>query len=224
MTTEFEAKSVSTSQSHYKKYKELYIIFFTFLLSGLFGSILTYRLNEMSRMNAKYDSDLQYAREEGKQALEKINELISERHMNANNYITAIQSLSQNDISPTEFETIRSKYLASKDTWNYNWNLMRVKIKNYFSDDLARDFYDYDKDAKADKEKETNRLYWESMSITGKFRALHDAIGAAKTTKAKEDIEMANTIYDSLGYDLYNFFDKMEAMLSSGQLAPITKK
>lgn len=203
---------------HYKAYKELYIVTLTFLFSGIFGSLLTFYLNEASRVNVKYENDLQYAREEGRKALETVNNLISERHMNSVNYIVAIDNLSQELITPEEFEVVRAKYLTSKDNWNYHWNLMRVKLKNYFSDDLARDFYDYDRDAKAEEERETNPDYWQSMTITGKFRALHEAIAKAKTSKTKEDIETATKIYDSLGYDLFYFYDKMEHMLSTGKL------
>lgn len=203
---------------HYKKYKELYVVGFTFILTGLFGALLTYQLDESARMNVKYEHDLDYAREEGKSALETVNRLISERHMNALNYIYAIDSLAADQISPEEFETARSKYLIAKDNWNYEWNLMRVKIKNYFSDELVLKFYDYEGDKKAEETKTTNPIYWEMMSLTGKFRALHEAIAVAKTTTTPENLELATKIYDSLSYDLYDFYDEMEAMLSSGKL------
>lgn len=88
---------------------------------------------------------------------------------------------------------------------------------------MSKEFYDYDKDAKAELTKSNNITYWEDMSITGKFRALHDAIAVAKNSGSPEDIRNATQIYDALGFQLYDFYNKMETSLRSGNLRGVQK-
>jgi hypothetical protein len=94
---------------------------------------------------------------------------------------------------------------------------MRVLIKRTFSEELEAMFYDFD----GDKRKESAEDY-QSMSITGKFRGLHQAIrGAEKAPDSAQRtalLDKAEAIYNSLGFDLYHLFDVMALSIQTGDL------
>ena len=117
----------------------------------------------------------------------------------------------------TVVDSVRAKYDESMERWNLDWNLMRVLIKRTFSEELEEMFYDYEGDKLKDAAGDSK-----AMSITGKFRALHQAIrGAEKATDSEQRntlLDRAEELYHSLGFDLYNLFDTMALGIQTGDL------
>jgi hypothetical protein len=202
----------------YRRYKELWLMATGFLFTSVIGTGITGYHQSLVDQRSARETRASAAKQAGMETLRKVSEDIAKRHFNSLKMIDLIRAANgPSPPSADSAERIRTKYSDSLERWNLDWNLLRVLIKRTFSEELETRFYDYD----GDKRKESAGSV-ETMSITGKFRALHQSIrGAEKATdSAARDtlLDRAESIYHSLGFDLYNLFDRMALGIQTGDL------
>jgi hypothetical protein len=205
----------------YKRYKELWLMIAGFAFTSIIGTAITgYHQSLIDDRNGR-ETRMADAKKAGMETLHRISEDISKRHYHSLKMIDRIRSANEAPpaagIAANSLESVRAKYSESMERWNLDWNLMRVLIKRTFSEELETLFYDFE----GDKRKESADDF-KSMSITGKFRTLHQALrGAEKATDSERRnalLDKAQEMYNALGFDLYNLFDTMAFDIQTGDL------
>jgi len=202
----------------YQRYKELWLMVVGFLFTSVIGAGITgYHQALVDDRNAR-ETRAADAKRAGMETLRRISEDISRRHFLSLKMIDGVRAANGTAPQPgSPFAAVRTKYDESMERWNLDWNLMRVLLKRTFSEEVESMFYDYEDD----KAKESAGDYGH-MSVTGKFRTLHQALrGAEKATEADRRTELldrAEDLYHSLGFDLYGLYDTMALRIQTGDL------
>ncbi len=214
----------------YQRYKEIWLLFFGFLLTSVFGASITYYYQELSNQRKDKELSVAAAKAKGEETIKLISDNISRRHYSTYRYIYALKGkngagadegkfdqtereyYNKTGVDGEKFDQIEKEYYESIESWNSSWNLMRVSIKRAFCEEMEKEFCDF----KVDSFDQQN----DSTSITGKFRRLHSYIDQSqrKGNNANKLLDSALQLYNSLASHIYGFYDNMMADVQSGNL------
>jgi len=195
----------------------LFILIAGFILTGIFGTILSERIQENSWRKRfeleKTRQEFEWKREkkfeiikrkldEGQQSLEEISDLISLRFFRLQNTYIFIAQGDLDNATKTW-----NKYIETVEEWNVKLIINQNKIRRLVSDTAALEFNNYETD---------NSTIEYPNSIHGKFYVAHKEIlnllnclknpGCTLTNEKKQNI---NRMLRNLDYETDNFIDNI---------------